>query len=87
MLNTVYRNVHRMLHLINQLLDFEKIENGALMLNVQEADIIRVLQGIYESFLYLAERKGVKLLFNPHVPGETLWVDTDKVEKTVYRCV
>lgn len=84
LLDIVYGNVHRMLHLINQLLDFEKIENGALMLKVQQADIIRALQGIYESFFYLAERKGVKLLFNPHVLDETLWLDTDKMEKIVY---
>ncbi len=84
LLDTVYRNVQRMLQLTNQLLDFIKIENGALKLNVQQTDIIRELQSIYESFLYLAERKGVKLRFDPHIFGETIWFDADKIEKTMY---
>ncbi|WP_298650912.1 hybrid sensor histidine kinase/response regulator transcription factor [uncultured Proteiniphilum sp.] len=84
LLDTVYRNVQRMLQLINQLLDFIKIENGVLLLNVQQADIIRELQNIYESFLYLAERKGVKLLFDPHISSKAIWIDTDKIEKILY---
>ena len=84
LLDTVYRNVQRMLQLINQLLDFVKIENGILLLNVHQADIIQELQNIYESFHYLAERKGVKLLFDPHISSKTLWIDTDKIEKILY---
>lgn len=81
LMDTVYRNVQRMLQLTNQLLDFIKIENGALLLNVQQADIIQELQNIYESFLYLSERKGVKLLFDPHIFGQFIWIDSDKIEK------
>lgn len=84
LLDTVYRNVQRMLHLINQLLDFVKIENGALVLKVQQTDMVEKLQDIHGSFLYLAERKGVKLLFDPHISSEVIWMDNDKIEKTMY---
>ncbi len=53
-------------------------------MNVQQSDIIQELQYIYESFNYLAERKGVKLLFDPHISSKTLWIDTDKIEKILY---
>lgn len=84
LLDTAYRNVQRMLQLINQLLDFVKIENGVLLLYVQPANIIRKLQDIYESFLHLAERKNIKLLFDPHVTEQHVWIDTDKIEKIMY---
>jgi signal transduction histidine kinase/ligand-binding sensor domain-containing protein/DNA-binding response OmpR family regulator len=84
LLDTVYRNVHRMLQLINQLLDFVKIENGVLLLNVQQDCIIQKLRNIYESFLYLAERKDIKLLFDPHITNQYVWIDTDKIEKIMY---
>ena len=84
LLDTVYRNVQRMLQLVNQLMDFVKMENGALLLHLQLADIIRTLEHIYESFFYLAERKGVKLLFDPQFDEQQVWIDTDKIEKIMY---
>lgn len=81
LLNTVYRNVQRMLQLTNQLLDFIKIESGTLKLGVQQTDLIGELQSIYGAFLYLAERKGVRVRFVPHIHRETIWIDADKIEK------
>lgn len=84
LLDTVYRNVQRMLHLVNQLMDFVKMENGVLSLHVQQTDIIQILRHIYESFFYLAGRKNIKLLFDSHINEQQLWIDTDKIEKIMY---
>lgn len=78
------RNAHRMLQLINQLMDSVKIENGVLSLNVKKVDIISLLEHIHESFRYRAEQKKIDLVFSPHVSSLTLWADADKIEKILY---
>lgn len=84
LLDIVYRNVQRMLQLINQLLDFVKIENGILLLNVQLRDLVQKLNEIYDSFLYLSKIKHIKLVFDPQITDQPVWVDTDKLEKIMY---
>lgn len=83
-LNIVHRNVQRMLQLTNQLMDFIKMEHGVLKLKLRYVDIIRHLHHIYESFSYFAEKKEIKLIFDPHTPSLSLWADTNKIEKILY---
>lgn len=84
LLNTISRNVQSMLRLINQLLDFGKIENGVLSLYVQKADLIGQIRNIRDGFAYTAERKHTHLLFTPHLPALDMWLDTDKLEKILH---
>lgn len=84
LLNTISRNVRSMLRLIDQLLDFKKMESGILSLEVQQEDIIQFIRNILEVFVYPAEKKRVNLIFVPHTPGLVLWIDTDKLEKILH---
>ncbi|ETD18565.1 hypothetical protein HMPREF1199_01383 [Hoylesella oralis CC98A] len=84
LLNTIARNTKRMWQLVNQIMDFSKIENSTLRLHVQHTDIINRLRDIHESFLYIAERKGIEMSFSPHAPEQTMWTDLDKIEKILY---
>lgn len=67
--------------LINQLMDFSKIENGVYSLGVKYADIIPILHDTVSSFSFLAEKQGISLSFAPHRPSEYMWVDEDKLVK------
>jgi len=84
LLNTISRNVRSMLRLIDQLLDFKKMENGILSLEVQEEDMILFIRNILEVFVYPAEKKQVDLVFIPHIPRLIMWLDTDKLEKILH---
>ncbi|MFV0268706.1 MAG: two-component regulator propeller domain-containing protein [Draconibacterium sp.] len=84
LLDTVSRNVSNMLRLINQLLDFSKIENGILSLLVQKEDIIQHVWNIQDVFLYPAAKKKVEIIYTPHISSLILWVDTDKLEKILH---
>lgn len=84
LLNNIARNVKRMWQLTNQLLDFGKIENGVLRLNVAKTNAIEQIKNIYDSFSYLAERKNINLQYVPHCPEELIWLDEDKLEKILY---
>ena len=59
MLNIVQRNIRRMLRLVNQLLDFNKMENDTLRLQVRKVDIISQLRDLADIFRVTAEEKGI----------------------------
>ncbi len=84
LLGTISRNVQSMLRLINQLLDFRKMESGMLKIQVQQIDAIQFIRNIQEIFFYSAMGKQIKLDFVPHVPSFPLWMDADKVEEILY---
>ena len=83
LLSVIDRNTLKLSQLMNQLMDFAKIESGVLSLKVQYTDIIPFLKERYDSFSYLASRKKIKLDFSPHAKSMMLWADTDKVEKII----
>jgi signal transduction histidine kinase/ligand-binding sensor domain-containing protein/DNA-binding response OmpR family regulator len=84
LLNTISRNVQSMLRLINQLLDFRKMESGMMNLKVQQTDVIQFIRNVQDVFLYPAMEKQVTLEFAPHIPEFSLWVDTDMLEKILH---
>jgi len=75
------RNAHRLLHLVNQLLDLSKFEAGKMKLQTQPAELIEFLHRVAASFAPLAESR--KISFQVNFPVDSLWVcfDADKLEK------
>src|SRR5580704_4207337 len=46
----IHRNARRLLHLVNQLLDFRKLEVNELKLHVQQGDVLQFIRDISFSF-------------------------------------
>ncbi len=59
----ILRNSDRLLKLVNQLLDFSKLESGQMKLKVVQTDVTKLLKGLILSFYPLAERKKISLKF------------------------
>jgi signal transduction histidine kinase/ligand-binding sensor domain-containing protein/DNA-binding response OmpR family regulator len=83
-LAVILRNARRLLNLVNQLLDFRKLEEHELKLSLGEGEIISFISGVVDSFHDLAETRGIALEFN--TPHEKLFVrfDHDKVERILF---
>lgn len=81
MLFIVKRNVGRMLRLINQLMDFNKLENDALKLKVKPTDIIEELNRMIETYIINTREKGVELVTFGLEDRFIMWLDSDKLEK------
>jgi signal transduction histidine kinase/ligand-binding sensor domain-containing protein/CheY-like chemotaxis protein len=80
----IRRNARRLLHLVNQLLDFRKMEEGELKLHLREGDVIRFVREISLSFIDLAERKNIHFSLNEEgVPLITRF-DHDKLERILF---
>lgn len=83
-LTLVQRNAKRLLNLVNQLLDFRKMEVQEFKLNTSEGDIIYFIKDLTLSFSDVAEKKDIQLLYKPSVAAYTTLFDKDKMEKIVF---
>ena len=69
-LEVIVRSGEHLLGLINEVLEMSKIEAGRAMLNKQNFDLYRMLEGMEDMFRLRAEQKGLELVLNlePSVP-------------------
>ena len=82
-LSLIRRNAHRLLRLIDQLLDLSKLESNKLHLQARPGDFIAFLKGLVMSFESLADRKSIDLQFvaNDSRSLDESYFDRDKIEK------
>lgn len=80
----VKRNARRLLNLVNQLLDFRKLEDHELKLNLSEGDIISFLKDASDSFSDMADRKQIRFSFSTTIDSFYTAFDKDKIERIVF---
>ncbi|RDC61829.1 Histidine kinase [Adhaeribacter pallidiroseus] len=83
-LQLVYRNARRLLNLVNQLLDFRKMEVQEIALHPTEVDVIPFIREIVYSFSDISETKNIQLTFQAAVEHLLTQVDQDKLEKILF---
>jgi signal transduction histidine kinase/ligand-binding sensor domain-containing protein/DNA-binding response OmpR family regulator len=83
----IYKNVHRLKRLINQLLDFRKSEEGFLKLEQSHDDIVLFINGIASSFDDLSKQRNIKYTYASDVTSLYTWFDPDKLEKILYNLI
>ena len=77
----MHRNATQLYQLINQLLDFRKVETGNLKLILSRGDIVSYISGIVGSFGKFAEEKEIELKFISLKKEIITNFDADKVAK------
>jgi signal transduction histidine kinase/DNA-binding response OmpR family regulator len=80
----IQRNAKRLLNLVNQLLDFRKMEVQEIKLSPSEGDIIKFIRETVFSFSDLSEKKDIKLEFNSSLSTFETLFDADKLEKILF---
>ena len=84
LLNIVQRNIRRMLRLVNQLLDFNKLENDTLKLQVRSIDVIEQFRNLTDIFRVTAEEKNVVFRTYGLEDSLAIWADDDKLDKICF---
>jgi signal transduction histidine kinase/ligand-binding sensor domain-containing protein/DNA-binding response OmpR family regulator len=80
----IQRNAKRLLNLVNQLLDFRKLEVQEIKLNPLNGDIIKFIKEISFSFTDIAEKEDIKFSFHSTLDSLYTSFDTDKIERILF---
>lgn len=80
-LQLIHRNANRLLNLINQLLDFRKVETQNESLNLTNADWLEFARQITDSFRLNVAKRQIELIFRSSEPSIFGVLDRDKFEK------
>lgn len=82
-LNDVSRNAGDLLQLVNQLLDFRKMEMNGERLNLQSGNLNEFIQYTTMKFMPLGEQKNIRLTFEDKTEGLFMYFDKDKLGKVL----
>lgn len=82
-LDVVKRNASRLYKLISDLIDFRKITQRQLPLQVQLVDLKPVVENIFESFRIECKKRDLDFSFN-YLLNENVYADSKKVEKILW---
>lgn len=80
----MHRNAMRMLRLINQLMDFRKLESDKLKMYAEKGDLKVFIQEIKENFDELAIQKNIDFYFNDNIHPIRVYFDKDMLDKILF---
>lgn len=83
-LQMIQRNGRRLLNLVNQLLDFRRMEVQELQLHRKNGDIVAFIKELSFSFSDEAEKKSIKYSFNTNRNSLITLFDHDKIERILF---
>ena len=83
-LQLVRRNAQRLLRLVNQLLDFRKIDVGRMAVRATEGNLVGFVREILDVFEKTARQHQITLRFLPAEPVINLWFDGDILDKVFF---
>ena len=87
LIEQVYRNSLRLLDMINQMLDFSKIDAGQMKIILEKLDLTEIVKDIVAIFKEVAERKGIKLRYIKKSKIPLLFIDKNKFERILTNLV
>ncbi len=82
-LTIIDRNSQRLLTLVNQLLDFRKIEQGTIQLTFSEQNIHELLLGVFDRFKPYVESKNIRFVYTCDNKDLVALVDAENLTKVV----
>ncbi len=80
----IQKNANRLLLLVNQLLDFRKLEHGAMQLNLSNVNVPMFISEQIDSFSEWLKKRGLTISYSNNYYGNDLWVDTDLMSKVMF---
>ncbi|MGV3602465.1 MAG: substrate-binding domain-containing protein [Dyadobacter fermentans] len=83
-LSLVQKNAKRLLWLVNQLMDFRKIESGKIRLQVAENDIVAFITELMLPFEQIAKKRRIDFRLITPLPRLSVWFDKDMMDKVLF---
>ncbi|SDT04415.1 Signal transduction histidine kinase [Mucilaginibacter mallensis] len=86
-LTMIGKNARRLLLLVNQLLDFRRMEVQELKLHRKPGDIVKFISEISLSFIDIAEGKEIGFIFDTTIDSLFTDFDHDKIERILFNLI
>ena len=86
-LKMVHQNIYRLLRLVNQLIDYRRVEYDKQPLQVSENDLVKFLRDIIESFTHHAGKLQIDLKFYASEKEIRLWFDLNMLDKVFFNLI
>ena len=79
-LEYIKRNTDRLLHLVNQLMDYRRAEKGVFELRIRRTDIHELVKKIFRFYEPLAYKKHIMYDLHSEMEGKEVWCDVSYIE-------
>lgn len=79
-ISLIEKSAQQMLQLVNQILDFRKIQNGKMILNVSRFNLNELVESFSREFEIMSEEKDISLEFHLTDDDMHVWADRDRLE-------
>jgi len=83
----IRQNAFRLLKLVNQLIDYRKIEYDKQSINTSKNDLVAFVHAIIESFQLMIESLGIKIEFISSEKKLPLWFDINMLDKVFFNLI
>lgn len=80
-ISIIQKNARHLQKIVNQILDFRKIQNDKMALTVSQTDIVPFVGEIVKYFEVYAHSENIIYKFSSDTPSCALWFDRDKMEQ------
>lgn len=82
-LELIHKNAGRLLRVINQILDFRKVDNKQEKLKIREIEIVAFAKEVKTYFNSLAKVRAIEYTFSSDINTCIIWIDADLIEKVL----
>jgi len=83
LLQIAYNNANNLLKLVNEILDFRKLQTQKASLHVSENEVVSFFKTISNDFNFVAQQKNIYYEQYINVSEKHLWFDAEKIEKVI----
>ncbi len=82
--NLIYNNSKRLLRMINQLLDFRRVESRKFKLKASKTNIKEFVEAIYVDFKSEAEKKKINFLIKTEIKEPNVYIDRNLFDNLLF---
>lgn len=83
----IHKNVFRLLRLVNQLIDYRKIEYDKQQISVSQNDLVAFAKDILDSFQHNAKKRNISLSIFSKEPVIKVWYDANLLDKVFFNLI
>nr|MDA3854155.1 triple tyrosine motif-containing protein [Bacteroidales bacterium] len=84
---TIYQNANRLQHLIQELIEFRKVETGNMRLKIRQHELVEYIGELIHAFEFFANQNEIELSFVYSSPKVEAWVDIKNLEKILLNLI